>query len=59
MDKIKDKRMMQTSEVFNHAKNLKLYNWEQQFGDRISNIYDEEMKIQTDKMGFNGMNQCF
>ena len=56
MDKIKDKRMMQTSEVFNHAKNLKLYNWEQKFGDRISSIYDEEMKIQTDKMGFNGMN---
>lgn len=45
MDKIKDKRMMQTSEVFNHAKNLKLYSWEQQFGDQISAVYDQEMKI--------------
>ena len=25
---LKDKRMMQTSEVFNHVKNLKLYSWE-------------------------------
>ena len=28
IDKQKDERMMQTSEVFNHAKNLKLYGWE-------------------------------
>ena len=28
IDKSKDKRMMQTSEAFNHAKNLKLYGWE-------------------------------
>ena len=28
IEKEKDKRMMQTSEAFNHAKNLKLYGWE-------------------------------
>ena len=47
---MKDKRMMQTSEVFNHAKNLKLYNWEQSFANQISEIYDQEMGIQTNKM---------
>ena len=50
---------MKTSEAFNHAKNLKLYGWEQQFGDKISQVYDEEMRLHTRKMKFNGCNQCF
>ena len=59
IDKQKDERMMKTSEGFNHAQNLKLYGWEQKFGDKISEIYNEEMRLHTRKMSFNGFNECF
>ena len=59
IDKQKDERMMLTSEAFNHAKNLKLYGWEQRFGKKISAIYNTEMKLVTKKVAFNGVNDCF
>ena len=49
---------MQTSEVFNHAKNLKLYSWEQKFGDKISELYNKEMGTKRNMMSFNGVNMC-
>ena len=56
--KYKDERMMKTSEAFNHAKNLKLYSWEQRFGDSISSLYDKEMLTKKNMMSFNGLNSC-
>ena len=49
---------MQTSEVFNHAKNLKLYTWEQKFGDSLSELYNKEMGIKRNMMNLNGITLC-
>ena len=49
---------MQTSEAFNNAMNLKLYSWEQKFGNSISETYNKEMETKKNMMTFNGVNTC-
>ena len=56
--KLKDKRMLQTSEAFNHAKNLKLYSWEQKFGDQISRIFEKEMALTSSWLTFKCVYLC-
>ena len=50
--------MMQTSEAFNHAKNLKLYSWEQKFGNSINETFNKEMDAKKSMMILNGINLC-
>ena len=46
IDKKRDKRMQMTSEAFNHAKMLKLYGWERNFENAITNLYLEEIELE-------------
>ena len=43
--KIRDKRMQAGNEVFGAMKIVKMYAWELSFGNKISNIRDEELSI--------------
>ena len=50
--------MMQTSEAFNHAKNLKLYSWEQKFGNSINVTFNKEMDAKKNMMIMDSINKC-
>ena len=55
VDRKRDKRMLQTSEAFHNAKMLKLYGWEQKFQANVTDLYEEEQKMQREQENFSRM----
>ena len=48
VDRKRDKRHTQTSEAFHNAKMLKLYGWEQKFQASVTDLYQEEQRMQRE-----------